>query len=102
MSGATLEPVASGLRVCGALDFDSVTALGARGSELIRGWPETSCVVDLSAVTESGSAGLALLLSWLRAARAAGKQLQVVGAPDGLRSVAAVSGLHALLPDAGA
>ena len=55
-------------------------------------------IVDLSEVTEADSAALALLLDWLRAARAAGRTLTVRGLPAGLRSLAALYGVDALLP----
>ena len=53
--------------------------------------------VDLSAVTEADSAALALLLDWLRSARAAGHPFSVGGLPAGLRSLAALYGVDELL-----
>ncbi len=56
------------------------------------------CTLDLSAVDGSGSVPLALLLSWHRYARALGVELQFLGVPEGLRSMAAVSGLGGFFP----
>ena len=59
---------------------------------------EADRVVDLSAVTHVDSAALALLLSWVRAARAAGRQLSVDHAPAALISLASLYDVDAILP----
>lgn len=58
--------------------------------------------VDLSAVTAVDSAALALVLAWMRASRAAGRTLVLVGVPEPLRSLAALYDLGDLLPLGGA
>lgn len=59
---------------------------------------EADRVVDLSAVTHVDSAALALLLSWVRAARAAGRQLSIDHAPPALVSLASLYDVDAILP----
>lgn len=55
-------------------------------------------IVDLSQVTVADSAALALLLDWLRAARAAGHRLSVRALPEGMASLARLYGIESLLP----
>ncbi|HRP25151.1 STAS domain-containing protein [Thauera sp.] len=60
-------------------------------------------IVDFSQVTAADSAALALLLDWLRAARAAGNSLSVRALPEGMASLARLYGIESLLPlEAGA
>lgn len=53
--------------------------------------------LDLGAVTRVDSAGLALLLELARLARAAGRELRCVRAPEQLRRLAEFFGLSSLL-----
>ena len=57
----------------------------------------TSPVLDASALTELDTAAIALLLDCQRQARAAGKPLQLVGAPPKLAQLAALYGVDGLL-----
>lgn len=60
--------------------------------------PDGDLMVDMSAVGEADSAALALLLDWMRRARAAGHTLSVRGMPAGLRSLSELYGLDEILP----
>lgn len=53
--------------------------------------------VDLAKADHVGSAGVSVLLCWMRKAEALGKQLVVVNMPDKMRDVSRVSGLEGLL-----
>lgn len=53
--------------------------------------------VDLSQVGAVSSAGVSVLLSWMRKSEALGKQLVVANIPEKMRDVCRVSGLDALL-----
>ena len=53
--------------------------------------------LDLSAVRRVDSAGIALLLELARAARKAGREFKVTGAPEQLRRLAEFFGLTSLL-----
>jgi phospholipid transport system transporter-binding protein len=88
------------LRVSGVLDFDSVIELQAVGLQWLSDCPAAVCRLDLGGVTYSTSAGIALLLDWLRAAAAAGKTLEIQNIPADMAAIARVSGLDSILPAA--
>ena len=52
---------------------------------------------DLAGVTRVDSAGLALLLEWLREARRRGKEIRFQNIPEQLAAIAKVSGLSDIL-----
>ena len=54
--------------------------------------------IDLGGVTRSDSAGLALLVEWLRLAEQQGITLRFHNLPDQLREIARVSDLLPILP----
>lgn len=55
-------------------------------------------VVDLSGVTQVDSSALALLLSWVRVARSAGRTLSIDRPPAALVSLASLYDVDAILP----
>ena len=55
-------------------------------------------VVDLSEVTELDSSLLAVLLAWLRDAKAKEHELAFARLPEGLQTIARLYGVDALLP----
>lgn len=85
----------SRLAVSGPLTIATVAALKGGGAARVA---EADQVVDLSAAGPVDSAALALLLSWTRAARGAGRTLSIVGAPQALLSLAALYDVDAILP----
>jgi len=90
MDGATLT-------VSGVLDFDTVVALQTQGQHWIETAAPAQFTLDLAAVQYSSSAGLALLLDWMRAAATNGKQARLSGMPADMRALAHVSGLEEML-----
>lgn len=54
-------------------------------------------LIDLSEVLEADSSGLAVLLDWLRTAEQQGRSVQVCDVPQGLRALAELYGIEALL-----
>ena len=93
---ATFEVLAPArARVAGALGFHTVTALLPVGSAAIRG--ENVGAIDLSAVTSSDSAGLALLVEWLSVARADGRTLRYENVPAQLHQLGALSDVDGLI-----
>lgn len=90
------------LAVAGVLGFVSVVELEARGVQWLREQATAQCRVDLAAVTYSSSAGLALLLAWLRAAHQVGKTLRIANMPAGMAALAQVGGLAPFLSGNGA
>ena len=57
-------------------------------------------LVDLGEVNEMDSALLALLLAWMRDARAREHEIRFVNLPDSLRTIARLYGVDRLLPGA--
>jgi phospholipid transport system transporter-binding protein len=97
MSGAALVSRGQGSYALeGVLDFDSVASLVAKGGQTLTGPGRLD--LDLGAVREANSAGLALLLEWLESARRRRLQLRVHNLPDSLKSLAMLANVDSLLP----
>jgi len=93
---ATLETAgAERALVKGVLDFGTVGALLGQGSAAIRAGH--AAFIDLSGVTESDSAGLALLLEWLSVAREAQRPLRYENVPLQLQQLSRLSEVEELL-----
>lgn len=80
----------------GRLDFDTVPAVLARSRSLFDG--TGMITVDLAGVEHSNSAGLGLLLEWMRLAGEQGSRIEFLNIPDGIQAVAHTSDLDSLLP----
>nr|WP_269216774.1 STAS domain-containing protein [Pseudomonas sp. PLB05] len=85
------------MQLSGVLDHANVPALREQGRALI-GLGNGPLVLDCAGIERSNSAGLALLLAWLRDAQAAGRPLTIAGLPSELRQIAEVSDALELLP----
>lgn len=94
---AEITTSADVLAVTGVLGFVSVVDLEARGVQWLRDQAAGQCSVDLAGVTYSSSAGLALLLAWLRAASRFGKTLRIANMPADMAALARVGGLDQFL-----
>lgn len=97
MTAAVLE--ASGddrYAVRGPLRFDSVPALWRTTRDIFR--EGATVTVDFGAVGDVDSAGLALLVEWMRDARARGARVRYENLPAQMQAMARVSGLDGLLP----
>lgn len=93
---AQLASVGEGrFRVTGNLGFETVKALLAASRQQFAGVAQIE--VDLSGVTHSDSAGLALLIEWLRLARGASKSIRYTGISEQLRALARISEVEELL-----
>ncbi|MER2551924.1 MAG: STAS domain-containing protein [Thauera sp.] len=79
----------------GELTMGSAPAVLEEGRRLARAG---DLVVDFAGVTVADSAALALLLDWMRCARAAGNRLTVRSLPAAMASLAALYDIDALLP----
>ena len=86
--------------IIGRLDFTTAREVCARVTPAIESAP--SVTVDLAGVTSSNSAGLALVVEWLAAARRAGHEVRFANVPDGLRQLARVCQVDAMLGAASA
>lgn len=80
----------------GELSFATVSELAKKSAGLL--WRSEQVTLDLDGVTRTDSAGLALLVEWLRAARRQGKAIQFRNIPRQMMAVAEVVGLDKLLP----
>ena len=70
----------------GELTFNTVAKLYPEGQKLIS-------PIDLAEVTACDSAGLVLLLAWMRDAKRANKILHFINVPQKLLDIASISGL---------
>ena len=94
---ASIQPGGNGrLEIRGELSFASVPALwGACRTRCLAG---DAIDVDLGRVSRSDSAGLALLIEWLREAQRSGASLRFFNIPAQMLEMARVSGLDQILP----
>jgi phospholipid transport system transporter-binding protein len=74
--------------------------VGALLEEGRRHLAEGAATVDLKEVTELDSSALALLLAWLREAKAAGRAVAFANLPAALKTIARLYGVEDLLPAA--
>ncbi|MEE8481826.1 MAG: STAS domain-containing protein [Acidiferrobacterales bacterium] len=93
---ADIESDNGGFQVKGALTFATVPALIEK-IDVNTISAESAVVVDLSGVTHSDSAGLALLLQWLSNARMAGGDLRFINIPDQVKQFININGLAEIL-----
>jgi len=84
-------------RLAGALHFTTVRALLAEGESAINGG--RAAVIDLSAVSQSDSSGLALLIEFLSIAKQANRALHYENIPEQIQELARLSEVEALLKD---
>ncbi len=96
MASATAERDGDTLRVRGELDFDTVADLWATTEAPIL--LEPILRVDLGGVQRSNSAGVALLVQWLRQARRRQVELVFIDVPAQLREIVRVADLEQVLP----
>jgi len=93
------EVVASAgvLQLVGVLDYLTAPKLREQGRRLIIQEKINPIRLDCSAVTHSSSVGLALLLAFIRDAKAVHKTLIIQQLPQEMRQIAQVSGIVQLL-----
>jgi len=98
MGAATAIANGDVLSLAGVLDFDSVVELRPVGRDWLLAAGAATRRLDLAGVTHSSSAGLALLLDWMRVAGGVDKTLRIENMPAYMLALARISGLDALLP----
>ncbi len=97
VNSARLSALAPGeYGVSGSMGFDTVAGLLAQSAAIFNG--AASVVIDLSAVERADSAGVALLVEWLRLARGQGVTLRFRHIPSQMWAIVEVSDLAARLP----
>ena len=104
---ATLEALGNGrFKVHGALNADTATDLLEHSERAFQG--AGSIDLDLSGVPEGDSAGLALLIEWLRQAKQQKQEFRLHNVPAQIAALARISEVDELLsleaarPEAGA
>jgi phospholipid transport system transporter-binding protein len=91
-----VEPRADGvIAITGVLSFETVTAALAASSEFLTAGGKRR--FDLAGVTRADSAGLALLVEWLKLAQQCKASVVFENDPAQFRALATASGLEALL-----
>ena len=97
MSGARLDSAGNGrFRVDGILDASTAGQV-LEQSEPLFAQASADIEVDLSGVGESDSAGLALLIEWLRLARQGGKPIRFKNVPAQIEALARISEVEELI-----
>jgi len=81
----------------GQLDAESVPEILAHTPTFKLPQNDT-VIIDLKAVTHSSSAGIALLLEWLRQANKNQLKLQFTNMPVNMKAIAEICGLSDILP----
>lgn len=95
MADAAIRVGDAGWVLSGELDFDTVPALlQRRGVQMKAG---QNLTIDLSEVTRVDSAGLALMIEWLRESERKGLEMTFTHVPEQLLSIARVCGLEDIL-----
>jgi phospholipid transport system transporter-binding protein len=84
------------------LTFATVAALRPLGLAALAQVPVGSVTIELAGVTQADSAGLALLVDWIAAARSCGAQLRYEGISPALRALARLSDVEDLVAPQGA
>jgi phospholipid transport system transporter-binding protein len=79
----------------GPVTLANVAALQAEGSRHLQ---EGVRVVDLGEISEMDSSLVALMLAWLRDARARNAEVSYANPPESLRTIARLYGVEPLLP----
>jgi phospholipid transport system transporter-binding protein len=85
-------------RVSGDLGFDSVADLWKQSLAQLDG--STDPIVDLSQVSHVDSAGLALIIEWVRWAHGNGVRLQLIKVPEKVLALARISEIDGFLAGA--
>jgi phospholipid transport system transporter-binding protein len=99
VTSSSLEALGGGrFRVSGVLDARTTPALLSESRD--RFASEKSVEVDFAPVTESDSAGLALLIEWMRIARQQRQKLRFSNIPPQIAALARISEVDDLLATA--
>jgi phospholipid transport system transporter-binding protein len=91
----TVRSAGDRIAVDGAMTLPTATQLLDDGNALIAGGLE---LIDLAAVSDVDSSGLAVVFGWLRAAKAQGKAIRIANPPQDFISLAEVYGVADQLP----
>lgn len=85
-------------KLCGELTFSTVVELLGTSREVLQRGKEF--VFSLEGVTHSDSAGLALLIEWLRIGRENSTQIKFINVPSQMMALARVAGVDGMIATA--
>lgn len=95
-NGAQLESLGEGrFHISGVLNATTATQMLEQSESHFAEAPNIE--VDLGGVGESDSAGLALLIEWLRIARQSGRQIHFANVPAQIEALARISEVEDLI-----
>lgn len=98
MNNCRLEQLGeSDYKLSGELNFDTVPIL-VRETKAIFTSPSEHLNIDLSGISKTNSAGLALLIEWTRSAKHNNKNIVFKNIPEKMLAIARVSDLGRILP----
>ncbi len=97
MSDTGIQHADGRFRVSGELTFATVTRVLERSRRLFTQAGE-ALEIELGAVERVDSAGLALLIEWMRVAQALDKSIRFFNLPDQMMAIASASDLDSILP----
>ena len=80
----------------GELSFNTVPRISVSVGDQL--WKTDSVVLDLDGITRTDSAGLALLIEWIRSARQKNRKIVFHNMPEQMMVMARVVGLDRILP----
>lgn len=83
------------VEIAGDLTFETVAGLRERGADVLSS--DGDVTLDLDAVTRADSAGLALMVEWLKQAKRRDARLKVKNMPDQMLAIARMSKLDSIL-----
>jgi phospholipid transport system transporter-binding protein len=83
------------LHLSGDLDFYNVMSVYRKSLDLLKALPAYQ--IDFSNLRSSDSAGIALIMEWVKLAKRQQKSIQLNQLPTSLQSIAKVSGLEGLV-----
>ena len=81
----------------GALTFASARAARVLGLAAVKDGGRGALEIDCQGIASADSAGLAVLIDWLGAARQAGRSLRYRGIPEDVRALARISQIEEFL-----
>lgn len=97
MTPTITNPVASTLALNGELTLKTVTNLWNISNSFFAE-TKSPILLDLQNVTQSDSAGVALLIAWVRYVRQQNKEISLINLPAQMSAIINISGLNKILP----
>lgn len=82
--------------IAGELTFETVAKVDAATAPVFAA--SDAVTLDLAGVTRADSAGLALIIGWVRRAQRQNKTLRLKNVPEKLLAIARVTGVEPFLP----